>query len=47
MPFQIPTDLLFVGRALALLFGMATTLDPDFNHWEAITPSNSNVAASR
>jgi predicted unusual protein kinase regulating ubiquinone biosynthesis (AarF/ABC1/UbiB family) len=45
MPFQIPTDLLFVGRALALLFGMATTLDPDFNHWEAITPFATKLAA--
>jgi predicted unusual protein kinase regulating ubiquinone biosynthesis (AarF/ABC1/UbiB family) len=45
MPFQIPTDLLFVGRALALLFGMSTALDPDFNHWEAITPFATKLAA--
>ena len=24
MPFQLPADLLFIGRALAILFGMAT-----------------------
>ena len=38
MPFQVPTDLLFVGRALALLVGMATSLDPDFDPWQAIQP---------
>jgi predicted unusual protein kinase regulating ubiquinone biosynthesis (AarF/ABC1/UbiB family) len=38
MPFQIPTDLLFVGRAMAILFGMASTLDPDFDPWKAIEP---------
>jgi predicted unusual protein kinase regulating ubiquinone biosynthesis (AarF/ABC1/UbiB family) len=38
MPFQLPTDLLFVGRAIAILFGMATSLDPDFDPWQAIEP---------
>jgi len=38
MPFQFPTDLLFVGRALAILFGIATALDPDFDPWRAIEP---------
>jgi predicted unusual protein kinase regulating ubiquinone biosynthesis (AarF/ABC1/UbiB family) len=38
MPFQMPTDLLFVGRAMAILFGMATALDPDFDAWQAILP---------
>jgi predicted unusual protein kinase regulating ubiquinone biosynthesis (AarF/ABC1/UbiB family) len=38
MPFQLPTDLLFVGRAIAILFGMATSLDPQFDPWQAIEP---------
>ena len=38
MPFQLPSDLLFVGRAMAILFGMASTLDPDFDPWQAIEP---------
>jgi predicted unusual protein kinase regulating ubiquinone biosynthesis (AarF/ABC1/UbiB family) len=38
MPFQLPTDLLFVGRAVALLFFMATALDPDLDPWQAIEP---------
>jgi predicted unusual protein kinase regulating ubiquinone biosynthesis (AarF/ABC1/UbiB family) len=28
MPFQFPTDVLFAMRAVAILSGMATTLDP-------------------
>lgn len=45
MPFQLPTDLLFVGRALAILFGLATSLDPDFNLWAAIAPFAGQLAA--
>jgi predicted unusual protein kinase regulating ubiquinone biosynthesis (AarF/ABC1/UbiB family) len=44
MPFQLPTDLLFVGRAVAILFGMATTLDPDFDPWQAIEPFAKQLA---
>ena len=44
MPFQLPTDLLFVGRAMAILFGMATTLDPDFDPWQAIEPFAKQLA---
>ena len=45
MPFQFPTDLLFVGRAMAILFGMATSLDPDFDPWQAIEPFAKQLAA--
>jgi predicted unusual protein kinase regulating ubiquinone biosynthesis (AarF/ABC1/UbiB family) len=45
MPFQFPSDLLFVGRALAILFGMASALDPDFDPWQAIEPFAMQVAA--
>jgi predicted unusual protein kinase regulating ubiquinone biosynthesis (AarF/ABC1/UbiB family) len=44
MPFQIPTDLLFVGRAIAILFGMATALDPDFDPWQAVEPFAQQMA---
>jgi predicted unusual protein kinase regulating ubiquinone biosynthesis (AarF/ABC1/UbiB family) len=46
MPFQLPTDLLFVGRAMAILFGMATTLDPDFDPWQAIEPFAKQLAVA-
>jgi predicted unusual protein kinase regulating ubiquinone biosynthesis (AarF/ABC1/UbiB family) len=45
MPFQLPTDLLFVGRAIAILSGMATSLDPDFDPWRAIEPFARSMAA--
>jgi predicted unusual protein kinase regulating ubiquinone biosynthesis (AarF/ABC1/UbiB family) len=45
MPFQLPTDLLFVGRAIAILFGIATSLDPDFDPWQAIEPFAKDMAA--
>ena len=31
MPFQLPQDLLFLGRTLAILSGMCSGLDPHFN----------------
>jgi predicted unusual protein kinase regulating ubiquinone biosynthesis (AarF/ABC1/UbiB family) len=45
MPFQFPADLLFVGRAIAILFGMATSLDPDLDPWEAIEPFAREMAS--
>lgn len=38
MPFQIPQDLILLGRCVAILSGMCTGLDADFNVWEAIMP---------
>jgi predicted unusual protein kinase regulating ubiquinone biosynthesis (AarF/ABC1/UbiB family) len=38
MPFQLPADLLFVGRSVGMLSGLATTLDPDYDLWAAIAP---------
>jgi predicted unusual protein kinase regulating ubiquinone biosynthesis (AarF/ABC1/UbiB family) len=45
MPFQFPSDLLFVGRALAILFGMASALHPDVDPWQAIEPFAMQMAA--
>ncbi len=38
MPFQIPHNLLLLGRTVAILSGMCTGLDPDFNLWTQLTP---------
>jgi len=38
MPFQIPSDLLFLGRALSILSGLAMQIDPNFNIFEAAAP---------
>jgi len=38
MPFQIPQDLIMLGRTIAILSGMCTGLDPDFNLWAGLAP---------
>lgn len=38
MPFQLPHDLLLLGRTMAILSGMCTGLDPDFNVWTQLAP---------
>ncbi|MBC8334334.1 MAG: AarF/ABC1/UbiB kinase family protein [Anaerolineales bacterium] len=38
MPFQIPHNLLLLGRTVAILSGMCTGLDPDFNLWDQLSP---------
>ena len=38
MPFQMPQDLILLGRAVAILSGMCTGLDPQFNFWDSIAP---------
>jgi predicted unusual protein kinase regulating ubiquinone biosynthesis (AarF/ABC1/UbiB family) len=38
MPFQLPHNLLLLGRTVAILSGMATGLDPNFNLWSRIGP---------
>ncbi|HKI55107.1 MAG TPA: AarF/UbiB family protein, partial [Anaerolineales bacterium] len=38
MPFQIPHNLMLLGRTLAILSGMCTGLDPNFNVWGQMAP---------
>lgn len=38
MPFQIPNELLLLGRTVAILSGMCTGLDPNFNLWKQLEP---------
>jgi len=38
MPFQIPSDLIFLGRCVAILSGMCTGLNPEFNLFEGLAP---------
>ncbi len=37
-PIQVQVDLMFTGRALELLSGIATELDADFNPWSEAIP---------
>lgn len=45
LPFQLPENLLLLGRSVAILSGMCTGLDPSFNAWGAITPYASKLIA--
>ena len=47
LPFQFPTDVLFAMRAVAILSGMATTLDPHFDPWAATLPFAERLASAR
>jgi len=38
LPFQLPQDLLMFGRAVGILSGLATRLEPDFNVWAVVAP---------
>lgn len=45
MPFQLPENLLLLGRAIAMLSGMCTGLDEDFNVWSALAPYASKLVS--
>jgi predicted unusual protein kinase regulating ubiquinone biosynthesis (AarF/ABC1/UbiB family) len=37
MPFQVPEDLILLGRDIGILSGMASGLDPDFSVWKGLS----------
>jgi predicted unusual protein kinase regulating ubiquinone biosynthesis (AarF/ABC1/UbiB family) len=38
MPFQIPQDMILLGRTVGILSGMCTGLNPEFNVWDGLAP---------
>lgn len=38
MPFQVPQNLLFLGRAISMVAGLATEIDPDINLFQSLYP---------
>ncbi len=38
IPFQLQSEMLFVGRAVGILSGIAIHIDPDFDPWEKTLP---------
>ncbi len=38
LPFQLPENFLLVIRAVSLISGLCSTLDPDFNIWNSVEP---------
>lgn len=45
MPFQVPNNLLMLVRTVAILSGMCTGLDPDFNLWKQLSPYATKLVA--
>jgi predicted unusual protein kinase regulating ubiquinone biosynthesis (AarF/ABC1/UbiB family) len=45
MPFQVPQDIVFLLRTVAILSGICTGLYPNFNFWESLTPYASKLLA--
>jgi len=45
MPFQLPQNLLMLGRTVAILSGMCTGLNPEFNLWEQLEPYAGKLVA--
>ena len=45
MPFQVPQHLIFLFRTVAILAGICTGLDPDFNLWTVMAPYTEKMIA--
>lgn len=45
MPFQVPQDFIYLGRAVGILSGICTLLDPNFNPWEPVARYAQRVVA--
>lgn len=45
MPFQVPQDIVFLLRTIAILSGICTGLYPNFNFWESLIPYASKLLA--
>jgi len=46
MPFQMPQNMIFLGRCVGILSGMCTGLDPEFNLWAHLSPFARKIIAS-
>ena len=46
MPFQIPQNMILLGRSLSILSGMCTGLDASFNVWNGIAPYAAKLVQS-
>ncbi len=46
LPFQVPQNVLYLGRAANILSGMMVALDPAFNPWQALQPFANDLAGA-
>lgn len=47
LPFQVPQNVLYLGRAANILSGMCTALDARFNPWAALQPFALGIAGQQ
>ena len=47
LPFQVPQNVLYLGRAANILSGMCTALDARFNPWAALQPFALGIASQQ
>ncbi len=45
LPFQLPENLLLLGRTVGILSGMCSGLDPQFNLWTSLAPYASQLVS--
>jgi predicted unusual protein kinase regulating ubiquinone biosynthesis (AarF/ABC1/UbiB family) len=45
MPFQVPQDIVFLLKTIAIVSGICTGLNPNFNFWESLIPYASKLLA--
>jgi predicted unusual protein kinase regulating ubiquinone biosynthesis (AarF/ABC1/UbiB family) len=43
LPFQLPENFLLIVRAMSLTSGMCSSLDPEFNIWNAVEPYSARL----
>jgi predicted unusual protein kinase regulating ubiquinone biosynthesis (AarF/ABC1/UbiB family) len=47
MPFQMPQDFIYLSRAVGILSGMCTGLDPTFDPWREMQPFTEKLLADK
>ncbi|MEY8566948.1 AarF/UbiB family protein [Corynebacteriaceae bacterium 7-707] len=47
MPFQLPENFLLIMRAVSMLSGLCSTLDPGFNIWDSVEPFAARLIRER
>ena len=45
LPFQMPQDLIYLGRAVSMVSGMTTAINPDINLFETLRPFAQELVA--
>jgi predicted unusual protein kinase regulating ubiquinone biosynthesis (AarF/ABC1/UbiB family) len=46
LPFQLPENFLLIIRAMSLTSGMCSSIDPEFNIWDAVEPYSTRLISA-